>query len=745
MGRLKKRRPVRLFITIFVLLPLALAIAGGAYFVFTYHSLNLNRQLEEPSLLYDREGKEIGRFSSEIREVISLDQMSPYIIDAVIAIEDSRFYQHHGIDPRGIARALFQNLRKGKVVEGGSTITQQLAENEYFFGVTGPARTLDKKIREAIYAIKLERTFTKEEILERYLNRIYFGHGRFGVEAAAQYYFGKSAAELDLSESALLVGIPNGPALYSLRDNPENAHKRRDIILARMEELGYITAQEREEAQARVLEAVVHQERVARASQFRQRVESEVRSILKQRFPGMNEQEISNLIYNQGLRIDTTLSLSIQAAAEQVMQQRGEALREKNPNIQGVIIALDANTGGILALVESIELTGTTRRADWVYDLGSSFKGILYTAALENGYTASSTLLCEETAFPNPGGKPNPYVPSDFDKTWHNRALRIREALEVSCNVAAVRIGQEMGLEKFLSLVARLNPRLAEKNIGKANELQLPLGPDASPMNLTLTHAPLVNGGYSVSPYYVQQIRDRDGNILYQAWPQRKPVLDERLGYIVTKMLQGVQGIRNMTFDVAGKTGTSDNLNTVFVGYTSEMVATVFFGFDKPSQASDVGNAVTVAAPAWRDFINRVYADGPPPPFSRPAGVEEAVVCTVSGQLATYLCPETYVEYYMPGTAPRTRCEAHTGDTVEICSSTGLPANTHCPQHLRRPVPREPWMNNLQCWLHGPSPFAPPGQEPGVDDEGDEEGEEDRGENSQDENSQGGREDNNRD
>ena len=251
---------------------------------------------------------------------------------------------------------------------------------------------------------------------------------------------------------------------------------------------------------------------MARASQFRQRVESEVRSILKQRFPGMNEQEISNLIYNQGLRIDTTLSLSIQAAAEQVMQQRGEALREKNPNIQGVILALDANTGGILALVESIELTGTTRRADWVYDLGSSFKGILYTAPLENGYTASSTLLCEETAFPNPGGKPNPYVPSDFDKTWHNRALRIREALEVSCNVAAVRIGQEMGLEKFLSLVARLNPRLAEKNIGKANELQLPLGPD----DWNYEYALVMEA--TRQPYYVQQT---DGDDLIVAHESR--------------------------------------------------------------------------------------------------------------------------------------------------------------------------------------------------------------------------------
>lgn len=741
MEGLKKRGLIKLLITVFVIVPTTLAIAGGAYFIVTYNSLDLSRQLEEPSLLYDREGKEVGRFSSsEIREVISLEQMSPFLIDAVIAIEDSRFFQHSGVDPRGIARALWRNLRKGKVVEGGSTITQQLAKNEYFISSTGPARTLERKIREAVYAIKLERTFTKEEILERYLNRIYFGHGRFGVESASQYYFGKPARELDLSESALLVGISNGPGIYSLRDHPENSHARRNLVLARMEELGSISTPERQEAQNRVLEAVVPQERVARASHFRQRVEREVRSILKERYPALDDQEVSNLIYNQGLRIDTTLSLSAQAAAEQIIQERGEALREMNPNIQGAIVALDPHTGGIMAIVESIELSGTVRRADWVYNLGSSFKGVLYAAALENGYTASSTILCEKTEFPNPGGKPNPYVPSDFDGTWHNRVLRIREALQVSCNVAAVRIGQEMGLEKFLAMAARLNPHLAGNNIGKANELQLPLGPNASPMNLTLTYAPFSNGGFSIEPYTVSVIRDNNGNVLYQALPRRQPVLDERLAFIVTKMLQGVQGIRSMTFDSAGKTGTSDELHTVFVGYTSEIVATVFFGFDKPDQASDVGNAVSVAAPAWRDFIRSYYATEPPPPFSRPAGVEEAVVCTESGQLGTHFCPETYVEYYMPGSAPRTRCEVHSGDTVEICTATGLPANSYCPRHLRRLVRREAWMSNLQCWLHGPALTDPPPdpQEPLPGDPDEDTDEEDEGNS----NDNGGNEDN---
>lgn len=702
---------VKRLISLFVIIPIFVALAGGLYFFVTYHSLDLTRQLEEPSLLYDREGKEIGRFSSEIRDIISLEEMSPALIDAVIAIEDSRFYQHIGIDPRGLARAMWRNIIKGKVVEGGSTITQQLAENEYFLGVTGPARTLDKKLREAVYAIKLERTFTKEEILERYLNRIYFGHGRFGVESASQYYFGKSARDLDLSEAALLAGIPRGPAIYSLRDNPELAHERRDIILARMEELGYITPEEHSQAKERVLVAVPPQEREARASHFKQRVEKEVKQILTSQYPGMGEQEINSIIYNQGLQITTTLSLPAQAAAEQVLQERGLALQEKNPDIQGIIVALDPTTGGIMAIAESIELTGTYRRADATYNLGSSFKGVLYTAALENGYTASSTVMCTETAFPNPGGKPDPYQPADYDGGWHNRELRIREALEVSCNLVAVNVANDIGRDKFLEMTARLNPRLADNNIGKASELQLPLGPKATPMNLTLTYVPYVNGGYTVQPHTVTEIKDSNGAVIYQNWPQRRPVLDERLAYIITKMMQGVQGIRNMTFDVAGKTGTSDNFNTVFVGYSSEMIATVFFGFDNPSEATSVGNAVSVAAPAWRDFMNRYYAKSAPPAFTRPQGIEEAVVCTVSGQLATHLCPESYTELYMPGTAPKTFCEVHSGNTVEICTSTNLPANQYCPEELRKSVPREPWMRYLQCWLHGPSLTEPPAEE----------------------------------
>lgn len=706
-----RRKLFSALVKVFVVLPVLFAIVGTAYFFVTYRSIDLIRQLEEPSLILDRDGKDIGRFSSEIRQVITLDELPHHLVDAVIAIEDSRYYQHFGVDPQGFARALWRNIRNRRIVEGGSTITQQLAKNEYFMGVTGPARTVDRKIHEAIYAIKLERTYTKDEILERYLNRIYFGHGRFGVEAAAQYYFGKSARELDLAESALLAGIPRGPAIYSLRDHPDNANGRKNLVLARMEELGYISAQERDEAQAMVLEAAPVQERVVRASHFRQRVEREVKEKLGNIFPGLGEQEINNIIYNQGLQIHTTLSLSAQAAAEQMLTERGQALREKNANIQGIVVAMDPFTGGIMALVESIELTGTYRRADAIYNLGSSYKGILYTAALENGYTASSTVICTETAYPNPGGRPDPYRPTDFDGGWHNRELRIREALEVSCNIVAVSVADALGRDKFLSMAARLNPLLANRNIGDASELQLPLGPKSSPINLTLAYAPFVNGGYSVQPHSVTQIRDANGAVLYQAFPSNQPVLDQRLAYIVTNMMQGVRGIQGMPFDAAGKTGTSDDMNTVFVGFTTDMIATVFFGYDNPGQATSVGNAVTVAAPAWVDFLTRYYAGSPPQPFERPPGIEEAVVCKVSGQLATHLCPDTYVELFMPGSTPRTHCTLHAGDTIEICTSTNLPANPYCPEHLRRTVPREPWMRHLQCWMHGPSPSDPPQEE----------------------------------
>ncbi len=702
------RQRTKRLVKLLILIPLILFLAGGAYFVYTYVTIDLTRQLEEPSIILDRNGKQVSRYSSEIRQVVSLDEISPYLLQAAVAIEDSRFYKHFGLDPRGLARALWHNLRKGKIVEGGSTITQQLAENEYFIGVSGPARSLGKKIEEAVYAIKLERTFTKNEILERYLNRIYFGHGRFGVEAASQYYFGKSAADLSLSEAAMLAGIPNAPAVYSLRDYPDNAHTRRNLVLARMEQLGYISATEREEAEGQVLTPAPPQEKLASSHHFRQRVEKELRTVFSSLYPAMSDKEITNLIYNQGLTIHTTLSLEAQAAAEKVMTERGQELREQNPNVQGVFVSLDPATGGIMALVESLELSGTYRRADSKYNLGSSYKGVLYAAALENGYSPASTLLCTETAFPNPGGKPNPYVPSDYGDRFHNRVMRIREALEVSCNVAAVRLGVEMGLDKHLDMAARLNPRLEKNPIGNAAHMQLPLGPISSPLNLTLAYAPFANGGYSVEPYTVTEVRDRDGTIIYQGWPKRQPVLDPRLAYIVTDMLKGVQSISQVPY-AAGKTGTSDTRNVVFVGFTTDMVATAFFGFDTPAQASFIGSAAAVATPAWRDFAAMYYGDSPPPDFSRPPEIEEAEICSETGRLATYLCPDPIIELFMPGTVPREYCTVHAGETIEICQSTGLPANQYCPQGLRKTVEREAWMRNLQCWLHGPT--QEPGQE----------------------------------
>lgn len=703
------RRKLRRLLKFLALTALLLLVAGSALFVITYRSLDLDRQLEEPSVIIDRNGKRVGTYSAEIRQVVSLDEISPFLIDATVAIEDSRFFSHFGLDPRGLARAFWRNLQKGRVVEGGSTITQQLAENEYFFGSSGPARSLGKKAKEAVYALKLERTYTKNEILERYLNRIYYGHGRFGIEAAAQYYYGKSAADLSLSEAALLAGIPNAPAIYSLRDHPDNAHTRRDLILARMEELGYISEDQRLEAQAQVLTAIAPKEKVVAASHFRLRVEKELREIFRQLDPTLSDKEITNLIYSQGLTIHTTLSLTAQVAAEAVMREKGQILREQNENVQGVFIALDPNTGGILATVESLELSGTNLRADAKYNLGSSYKGILYATALENGYTAASTLLCTKTDFPNPGGTPNPYIPSDFGGNYHNRALRIREALEVSCNVAAVRLGVEMGLDKYLAMIARLNPAQATDNIGASTHLQLPLGPRASPLNLALVYAPFANGGYSVEPYAVASIEDKDGNTIYQRWPRKQSVLDPQLAYIVTDMLKGVQGISQVPF-AAGKTGTSDSRNTVFVGFTTDLVAAVFFGFDYPAEASPIGSAAAIAAPAWRDFAAKYYAEAAPQDFIRPPGIEEALICTGTGQLATYLCPDSHRELFLPGTAPKSYCELHGGDTVEICQATGLPANPYCPLELRRSVPREAWMRNLHCWLHGP-PGPMPGEE----------------------------------
>ncbi|MTI93938.1 MAG: hypothetical protein FH749_00410 [Firmicutes bacterium] len=717
------KRLLKRAFTVAALMLAVFVAAGTIYFIYTYQSIDLGRELERPSILLDRDGNEIGRFATEIRTVVSLDEMSPDLINAFIAVEDSRFYQHFGLDVWGIGRALWRNLQGRRVVEGGSTITQQLAKNEYFIDTTGAARTLQRKIREAVYAIKLEQTFTKDEILERYMNRIYFDHGRFGVEAAAQYYFGKSASELSLAESALLAGIPRGPALYSLRRNPERSNERKNVVLARMAEYGYITEAERAEAAAITLEAAPLQERTIRANHFRQRVEAEARTVLAERYPGLEDKELTNLIYNQGLQITTTLSLQMQIAAEQVITERGEQLLEQDERVQAALVAIDSETGGIAAIVESIDLTGDFPRATRNYRLGSAYKGVLYAAALETGYTAATTVECQQTEFTRPGNA-TPYVPIDWNNQYHNRPLRIREALVDSCNVVAVKVHQAIGTETIHEMARRLNPQLGDRDLDQnTGNLQTPLSPTSTIMDLTLSYVPLGNGGYSVTPYTIEEIRDQNGLVLYQASPQREPVIDPRVAYITTNMLQDVRGAGGLPFATAGKTGTNQSPNNlVFVGLTSDVVASVFFGFDSNIETT-LGDSVTIAAPAWREFISRSYQDSPPPGFSRPPGIDEAIICLDSGQLATPNCPETHNELFLPGTVPTRRCEIHTANIIEICTSTWLLANPYCPDNLRRQVPRDSvWNPTNTCWFHGPDTPGDGQQPPG---DGEEDGEND--------------------
>lgn len=698
---MNKKTIVKTLAIIFALSAVLFGLGGVVYFGITYSAIDLNRELEEPSVILDREGTEVGRFAAELRDVVALDEMSPFLVQATIAVEDARFYDHFGLDIRGIGRAMWRNLLGRRVREGGSTITQQLAKNEYFIGQQGPARTIERKLREAIYAVKLERAFTKEEILARYLNRIYYGHGRFGIESASRFYFNKSSADLTLAEAAMLAGIPNGPALFSPRINPDRANERKNFVLGRMLDTGDITQAQYDEASQTYLTPAELQERPARANHFRQRVEKEVREILASQYPTLEEKEITSLIYSQGLQVTTTLSLQAQAAAEKVMDDYGGRLLQQFPNMQGVIVAIDPATGGIVATVESINLRGTYLRADRArYDVGSSMKGILYTSALQAGYTAASPVVCEPTEFPIRGQAP--YTPSDANDTFHNRALRLREALRFSCNVVAVKVNLDIGPQRYLDLTARLNPRLGNNAIlERHGEMVLPLSPRTNPLDLALVHAPLVNGGYSVTPHTVQEIRDRDGNVLYRAYPARQWVLDERYGFLATSMLQEVQPGQGLPFDTAGKTGTSQEGRVVFVGYSSNLVAAVLFGPDAPLQES-FGTAFRWAAPAWREFMREALAGTNPAPFRRPQGIEEAVTCSVSGQRATAACPETYNEFFMPGTVPEV-CEIHGGATAEVCMSSWRPVNQWCPPHTRIRIPREPWIPPAPCDVHGPS------------------------------------------
>ncbi|NLY50466.1 MAG: PBP1A family penicillin-binding protein [Firmicutes bacterium] len=605
------------------------------------------------SRVFDVNGKLIASlYSQENRVEAALTDMAAHFRDAVVAIEDSRFYEHFGVDPIAIARATYRNLKAGRVVEGGSTITQQLAKNLYLT----PERTFERKLRELLLTLKLEARYSKEQILRMYLNAIYFGHGAYGAEVASQTYFGKSVRDLTLAESALLAGVLRVPGRYSPYIDPSAALERREVVLNRMAELGYITPEEAEAANREPLRLVGLKERAGRAPYF-------VDYVVQQ----LEERYEADVLRKGGLNIYTTLDLNMQSAAEEAfLQGLPVSFRDARgvTQPQGALVALDPTNGAIRAFIGGRDFSETQlNRALAPRQPGSAFKPFVYLAAIENGYTAVSTLVCEPIALPVTGQPP--WTPTDYgNEDYHWRPLTLREALRISDNVVSARLNYELGPAKGiatahnLGIRSKLAPHLS--SVLGTNEITL--------LEMAAAFAPFANGGKRVEPLAILRVENRFGQVLEEHRPNVQKAADERATYIISSILQdvtkpgGTASVVGRTVErpVAGKTGTSLG-NAWFVGYTPDLVAAVYVGNDEP--ARDIfGTGGGLAAPIFANFMKTALQDKPVREFTRPAGIAEVEICSESGLLATQWCPQesVYNEVFIQGTQPWQPCNIHT-------------------------------------------------------------------------------------
>ena len=612
------------------------------------------------------QGEVIAALYKEHREPANLQEIPDFLCRAVLAVEDHRFYEHSGFSPISFFRAVYHNLFIRQGLQGGSTITQQLAKTGYLYA----ERSLARKVKEVIYAFRLELHYSKAQILEMYLNQTYSGHGAYGVKTAARTYFGRELAELNRAEMALLAGLPKGPALYSPYLDRKAATDRIKVVLQRMEAAGYLAAGEKEEIlkEGLRLPGLARQPRQARY--FLDYALEEAARILR-----VDRERISTM----GLTIETTLSLRCQQAAEKALK-KGLAPYQKGGQPQGALIAADPRSGAIKALTGGTSYTQTSfnRATQARRQPGSAFKPFVYLAALEAGYTLASAIPCQPLTWESPTGV---YEPVDYgDQPYHHRELSLREALAVSCNITAVSLHHELNMTPVIGMARRLG-----STSPLPSHISLALGTaEVTPLELLTAYLPLANGGRAVTPWAVKAIYDRSGRLLWQRRPHSRQVLDPRLAFLVTSALEdtlkpggtAAEAGKKLQYPAAGKTGTTQgNRDAWFAGYTPRLAAVVYIGHDRNHPLP--GGGGKLAAPVWVDFINQALAGEGNSGFPVPPGIVARPVCRETGLLATPACPQKK-EYFRVGHDPVLFCSKHRLLKLQICRASGLLPGPYC-------------------------------------------------------------------
>lgn len=583
------------------LLMVSTAVVTGAVvgLAISYRNLPDVRILQgyvptETSYIYDVKGRPLTSLHGEAhREVVELDQISPNLKRAVMAIEDSHFYHHRGINPNSVGRAVLANLKSGGVVEGASTITMQLVKNVFL----SHARTVSRKLAEAVLAIRVEQVFSKNDILEMYLNNIYWGHNNYGVQTAAKSYFNKPAAQLNLAESAMMAGLIQAPEVYSPFNNYKTAKERQALVLSRMRSLGWITPAQEEAALKEPL-------KLGKPTAWQESklpyVTDAVVAELRQKFG-------KETLIKGGMRIQTTIDLDFQNMAESTIQKaynslRGRGIRTKDLQIS--LVAVDPRTHFVKALVGGVDYNKSqlNRAIQSRRQPGSAFKPFVYYTAFASGrFTPETVVNDAPIRFRDAGGF---YSPKNYGGRYSG-PVSLRSALIQSLNVPAVILGRRVGLNKVIEVCRLLgfeSPLVAVTS--------LPLGSvDVTPLEMAGAYATLASNGWHSEPTFIMRVTDSRGNVMLDNTPKPKLVLDPWATASLNSVLQGViQGGTATSAQIgrpaAGKTGTTDNEKNVwFVGYVPQLATAVWIGDDRNRT---LGKGITgggFAAPIWRDFM----------------------------------------------------------------------------------------------------------------------------------------------
>jgi len=583
----------------------------------------------------------------ENRYVVPLNQIAPSLVQATIAVEDRKFYDHYGFDLKRLAMAVYVDIKHMDKVQGASTITQQLARSLYLTN----DKTWERKIREALLTIQLELNYSKEEILEMYLNQIYYGHSAYGAQAAAQTYFGKDAKDLTLAESALIAGVPKGPTYYSPYVDWDKAKNRQKIILDAMQREGYITAEQAEQA---FNEEITLQKKEAQkgpdiAPYFR----DYIATLVTQKY-GISEE----MFVRGGLKIYTTLDHKMQKKAEEAV---AKYLPKENKELQTALVAIDPNTGEVKAMVGGRDYQESQyNRVFSQRQPGSSFKPILYLAALQNGFTPLTMMKSEPTVFSYDNGKE--YIPKNFGERYAHDYISLQHAIATSDNIYAVKTIEQITPEKVIEQA---------KTLGITSPMQavpsLALGTSpVSPFELTLAYATIANQGEKVKPIAITRIEDAQGNVLVEEKPEKTRVVDPIPSFLLTYMMQSVfeqpgatayRVANRLNRPVAGKTGTTD-YDAWLSGFTPQLVTSVWLGYDQGRKLDEVPEA-RYAAQIWAEFMENALSDQPPALFNMPAGIRSVYINPENGKLATEHCPKTQLYFFAAGTEPQEYCTDH--------------------------------------------------------------------------------------